>query len=106
MSRAEAGDSKVAEALDAMCYQASKDIGAHATVLCGKVDAIVLTGGMANAAYLVDRIIERVGFIAPVVVMPGEREMESLGTNAYRALSGQIELKEFKPQQIVPEWVW
>ena len=106
VSRAEAGDEKAAEALDAMCYQASKDIGAHATVLCGKVDAIVLTGGMANATYLVDRIIERVGFIAPVVVMPGEREMESLGTNAYRALSGQIELKEFKPQQIVPEWVW
>ena len=106
VSRAEAGDKEVAEALDAMCYQASKDIGAHATVLCGKVDAIVLTGGMANATYLVDRIVERVGFIAPVVVMPGEREMESLGTNAYRALSGQIELKEFEPKQIVPEWVW
>lgn len=106
VSRAEAGDACAAEALDAMCYQASKDIGAHATVLRGNVDAILLTGGMANASYLTERIRERVGFIAPVVVMPGEREMESLGINAYKAVSGQIELKEFEPKQPVPEWVW
>lgn len=106
VSRVEAGDEGVAEVLDAMCYQTAKDIAAHASVLCGQVDAIVLTGGMANAEYLTGRITERVGFIAPVVVMPGEREMESLGVNAYKAVSGQIELKEFVPRQQVPEWVW
>lgn len=106
VARAESGDERVVEVLDAMCYQASKDIGAHATVLSGKVDAILLTGGMANAEYLTSRIESRVGFIAPVVVMPGEREMESLGINAYKAVSGQIELKEFEPKQQVPEWVW
>lgn len=106
VARAEGGDASVAEVLDAMCYQTSKDIAAHASVLCGQVDAIVLTGGMANAEYLTSRITERVGFIAPVVVMPGEREMESLGINAYKAVSGQIELKEFEPKQQVPEWVW
>lgn len=106
VARAESGEAKVAEVLDAMCYQTAKDIGAHATVLSGKVDAILFTGGMANSRYLVSRISERVGFIAPVVVMPGEREMESLGINAYKAVSGQIELKEFVPKQHVPEWVW
>lgn len=106
VARAEAGDAQVAEVLAAMCYQTAKDIGAHATVLAGQVDAIVLTGGMANATYLTDQIAERVSFIAPVAILPGEREMESLGQNAYRAVSGQIELKEFVPQQPVPEWVW
>lgn len=106
VARAGAGDSQVAEVLAAMCYQVAKDIGAHATVLKGKVDAILLVGGMANAAYLTDMIRERVEFIAPVVIMPGEREMESLCENAYLAVSGQIELKEFEPCASVPEWVW
>lgn len=106
VARAETGDEYVAEVLAAMCYQTAKDIGAHATVLKGKVDAILLVGGMANATYLTDMIKERVEFIAPVVIMPGEREMESLGINAYRAVSGQIELKEFVPREPVPEWVW
>ncbi len=103
IERAQAGDEKVAEVLAAMCYQTAKDVGAFATVLKGKVDAIVLTGGMANSAYLTDQIAERVDFIAPVVVLPGEREMEALGTSAYRAVSGKEELKEFVPRQAVPE---
>lgn len=95
IERAKAGDPECAEVLAAMCYQTSKDIGAYAAVLKGKVDAILLTGGMANASYLTDLIRERVEFIAPVVILPGEREMESLCLNAYKAVSGQIELKEF-----------
>ncbi len=106
VARAESGDEQVAEVLAAMCYQVAKDIGAHATVLKGKVDAILFIGGMANATYLVDMIRDRVEFIAPVVVMPGEREMESLCENAYLAVTGRIELKEFEPRAEVPEWVW
>ncbi|MBR4121817.1 MAG: butyrate kinase, partial [Erysipelotrichaceae bacterium] len=79
--KALAGDKKYAEVLGAMCYQIAKDIGAYATVLNGKVDAILLIGGMANSAYITGMIKERVEFIAPVVVMPGEREMESLCLN-------------------------
>ena len=96
---AEAGDAHVAEVLDAMCYQASKEIASQAAVLKGQVDAIVLTGGMANGAYLTSRIIERVGFIAPVAVLPGEREMESLGVSAARALAGLVPLQELVPTQ-------
>lgn len=98
-AKAQAGDAECAEVLAAMCYQTAKDIGAYATVLKGQVDAILLTGGMANSQYLTDMIRERVEFIAPVVVLPGEREMESLCLNAYKAVSGQIELKEFVPKQ-------
>lgn len=89
------GDSYAEQVLDAMCYQTAKDVGAYATVLKGKVDAILLIGGMANSEWITEHIRERVDFIAPVVVMPGEREMESLCLNAYKAVSGQIELKEF-----------
>lgn len=89
------GDTYAEQVLDAMCYQTAKDIGAYATVLKGKVDAILLIGGMANSEWITSHIRERVEFIAPVVIMPGEREMESLCINAYKAVSGQIELKEF-----------
>lgn len=91
----ENGDEYARDVLDAMCYQTAKDIGAYATVLKGEVDAILLIGGMANSAYITSQIRERVEFIAPVVILPGEREMESLCLNAYRAVSGQIPLKEF-----------
>lgn len=96
----ENGDAYAAQVLDAMCYQTAKDIGAYATVLCGKVDAILLIGGMANSDYITSRIRERVEFIAPVVILPGEREMESLCLNAYRAVSGQIKLKEFNLKEV------
>lgn len=98
VARAEAGDAKVAEVLDAMIYQTAKDVGAYATVLEGRVDAIVLTGGMAHSSYITERLQHRVGWIAPVATLPGEREMESLAINAYRCVSGQQEFLEFVPK--------
>lgn len=97
LRRIENGDQKAKEVIDAMCYQTAKDIGAMSTALLGKVDAILLVGGMANADYIVERIRERVGFIAPVVVMTGEREMEALAGGAYEALTGQRKLQQFIP---------
>lgn len=88
------GDLKCKEALDAMCYQTAKEIGAMATVNCGKVDAILITGGIANSKYLMDKITERVSYIAPVHLYPGEFEMESLGINVYKALMHEVEIKE------------
>ena len=82
------------EALDAMCYQTSKGIAAMSSVVNGKVDAILITGGIANSKYLMDKIIERVSFIAPVHLYPGEFEMESLGTNAYKALIKEVPINE------------
>lgn len=71
MKRIEDGDKYAEEVIDAMCYQTAKEIGAMATVLEGKVDAILLVGGMANIPFIVDHIKKRVEFIAPVVVMAG-----------------------------------
>ena len=82
------------EALDAMCYQTAKEIGSMATVLKGNVDAIIFTGGIANSKYVMDNIKEHISYIAPIILEPGEFEMESLGTNAYLALIGKREIKE------------
>ena len=65
------------------------------TVLNGNVDAIVLTGGLANAAMLVDLIVERVKFIAPVKVYPGEQEMRALAAGALGVLSGTEAIKHY-----------
>ena len=97
MQDVNAGDEQAREVLDAMCYQTAKDIGAYATVLKGDVDAILLVGGMANVNYITERITERVRFIAPVVTLPGEREMEALCLNSYDALCGKQSIQEFTP---------
>jgi butyrate kinase len=94
----EDGDSHAAEVLEGLCYQTAKDVGAYAAVLEGEVDAIILTGGMAHSTFITSRIERRVSFIAPVVVLPGEREMESLGLSSYKALTGQIPMREFVPR--------
>lgn len=83
---------------DAMCYQISKEIAAMATVLCGKVDYIVLTGGMAYSDYLVKYIRERVEFIAPVETLPGEDEMLSLCQGALRVLNGEEKAKVYEEE--------
>ena len=93
------GDKYAQEVVEAMCYQTAKEIGAYAAVLCGEVDAILLIGGMANWSFIVERITERVSFIAPVVVLPGEREMESLCLTSFEALCGREEIKDFAPKE-------
>ena len=93
-NRAQAGDEKCREVLDAMIYQTCKEIGAMATVLCGEVDAVLLTGGIAYNEYICGEIARRVSFIAPVRVYPGEREILSLGQQTYYALEGREEIYE------------
>ncbi|MBE6091252.1 MAG: butyrate kinase [Clostridium beijerinckii] len=90
------GDSKAKMVHDAMGYQVSKEIGAAATVLNGNVDAIILTGGMAYGKPMVNLIRERVGFIAPMVIYPGEDEMLALAQGVIRVLNGEEEVKEYK----------
>lgn len=97
MSRIESGDSEAREVMEAMCYQTSKEIGGMATVLEGNVDAILLIGGMANVDFICDEITRRVQWIAPVVVLPGEREMERLAEGAFDALLGVERINEFVP---------
>lgn len=85
------GDKKSELVYNAMAYQTAKEIGSAATVLKGKVDAIILTGGIANDSMLVNLIKERVSFIGEVKVIPGEKEMEALAEGALRVLTGEEE---------------
>ncbi len=87
-------DEKAKEVYEAMIYQIAKQIGASAAVLCGKVDAILLTGGIANSNYVVNALTRYVSFIAPIQTYPGELEMESLGNCAYRVMMNQESVKE------------
>ncbi|WP_200773855.1 butyrate kinase [Thermoanaerobacter uzonensis] len=91
----EEGDKKAELILDAMAYQTAKEIGAMAVVLKGHVDAIGITGGIAYNEDFVKRISERVKFIAPVYVYPGEDEMLALAQGAYRVLSGEEKAKMY-----------
>jgi len=72
-----------------LIYQIGKTIGAYAAVLCGKLDRIILTGGLANDAGLVKGVTEMVEFIAEVEVYPGELELEALAAGALRVLNGE-----------------
>jgi butyrate kinase len=83
-----AGDKTARQVVEAMAYQVAKEIGAMAAVLAGKVDRVLLTGGMAHAEELVRLIGDRVGFLAPLEVFPGEEELEALASGALRALRG------------------
>lgn len=92
----EAGNENARLVYDAMIYQVAKYIGAAAIPVCGKVDYIVLTGGIAYSKYLTDKITEYVKFIAPVVVMPGEDELQALAEGTIRVLSGQEQAKVYE----------
>jgi butyrate kinase len=89
------GNERAQLVYESMAYNIAKEIGAMATVLKGRVDAIVLTGGVANSELLVGWIKERVGFIAPVLVYPGEDEMLALAQGALRVLGGEEEAREY-----------
>lgn len=83
------GDEEAALVYEAMAYQISKEIGAMATVLKGRVDGILLTGGLAASGLLTGWIRERVSFIAPVAVLPEVEEMRGMAMGALRVLRGE-----------------
>jgi len=80
----------------AMAYQIAKEIGAMATVLKGKVDRIILTGGLAKSDYLNNFIKEYISFISEISIYAGEDEMKSLAMNGNLLLKGEIENKTYK----------
>jgi butyrate kinase len=93
--KAKGGDKQALLVYKAMAYQVAKEIGAIATVLEGRVDAIILTGGIAYDEDFCKWIEERVGFISKVVIYPGEDEMKALAEGVYYALKGEIEIREY-----------
>jgi butyrate kinase len=84
------------EVLTALCYQTAKEICSLSAVVSGRVDAVVLTGGLAHSARVVGEISQRVAFLAPVLVFPGENEMEALAAAAFDALERRVEVREYK----------
>ncbi|MFA6922858.1 MAG: butyrate kinase [Bacteroidales bacterium] len=90
------GDKKAKFIYEAMAYQIAKEIGSASAVLFGKVDAILITGGVAYDEIFVNWIKERVEFIAPVFVYPGEDEMKALAINALGVLKGEIEVFKYE----------
>ena len=97
----ESGDDYAGLVFRAMAYQNAKYAGAMAVALHGKVDAIILTGGMANSTVFSGLIRDYVGWIAEVVVMPGEFELEALAAGALRVLRGEEPAKLYTG---VPVW--
>ncbi len=94
--RVEAGDEQARIVREAFIYQHAKDIAALATVNFGKIDATILTGGIAYDKIVVKGIEDRVGWIAPVVAIPGEREMIALALGALRVLKGEEKAKIYE----------
>ncbi len=95
LKRISEGDTKAKEVYDAFIYQISKNIGSMACVLKGKVDQIVLTGGIAYSEVVINSIKEYVGFIAPFTVYPGEDELLALAQGAIRVMNGEEKPMEY-----------
>ncbi|MDW8800113.1 butyrate kinase [Clostridium sp. A1-XYC3] len=94
--KALSGDEKYKLIFDAFIFQIAKEIGKCAAVLSGKVDAIVLTGGIAYSKAVTEALKEMTSFIAPVVIYPGEDELLALAEGALRVLKGEEKAGEYK----------
>jgi len=92
---ANSGNEKARIYQEALFYQVAKTIGEMAVVLDGKVDAILLTGGLAHNANIENYMKLKAGFIAPVYSYPGEDELEALAMNALRVARGEVQPKEY-----------
>lgn len=88
-------DPELACVMRAMAYRIAFWICGYASAVCGDVDAVVLTGGIARSDFFVPEIERRVKFLAPVLVFPGEFEMEALSEGAIRVLDGQEKAKAY-----------
>lgn len=89
------GDEKAKLVLDAFIYQVSKEISSYGATFSGDVDRIILTGGIAKSSFITNSIVEKVKYLAPVDVIPGELEMEALALGALRIMKGEEDAKEY-----------
>lgn len=95
IARADAGEEACAVFTKGFCISVAKYIASLAVVVSGKVDAIVLTGGIAHSKAITAEIADRVSFIAPVEIYAGENELESLAENGYGILTGEFEVRTY-----------
>ena len=96
----EQGDPKAVLVWNTMIYQICKGIGEMATVLCGKVDAIVLTGGLMRFQDIADGIRERCGWIAPIHIYPGELEQDTMALSVLKVLRGEAEAMTYSGRNV------
>ena len=89
------GDEKAKLIYDAMALNVARKIGEEAATVAGDIEAIILTGGIAYSEYFTNEVKKNAEWIAPVIVYPGENEMESLALGGLRVLRGQEEAHEF-----------
>lgn len=97
--RAESGDKEAETVLKALVYQIAKEIGSLSTVMFGKVDNILVTGGIAYSKPVTDMIKERTEFLAPVEVYPGEDEMEALAEGGFYAMINEYPINTYEESQ-------
>ncbi|MBO4393211.1 MAG: butyrate kinase [Spirochaetales bacterium] len=102
----ENGDPKATTIWNAMVYQICKSIGAMATVLEGKVDAIILTGGLVRFQDIIDKITDRCAWIAPVASYPGEVEQEELASAVLDVLSGKEKAFKYTGRPVFTGFGW
>ena len=95
LRRAGEGDEDVALIIEAFIYQMAKEVASMSVALRGRVDAIILTGGIAHSEELMARLMEQIDWIAPITVYPGEEEMLALAQGALRVLEGEEEAREY-----------
>lgn len=91
----EENDAKAKLVYDAFIYQVAKDIGAQSTVLLGKVDQIIFTGGIAYSKYVISELTKRVSHLADITVYAGEDELLALAQGALRVLNNEEEAKVY-----------
>lgn len=89
--------------LDAMIYGVAKEVGARFVGLRGKVDAIIITGGIAHSKYCVEKLCSWIDYLAPIVIRPGEDEIDSLAYNAYGAMTGRLAIQTYSPGKHVDD---
>jgi butyrate kinase len=91
------GDHEAETVYNAMIYQVAKEVGAYAVVLKGKIDAIIITGGIAHSKNFVAKLREWIGFLCPQIhVYPGEGEMEGLAHGVLRVLNNEEKIKVYE----------
>lgn len=98
------GNQQAAYYWEGMCYQIQKAIGEMAAVLEGRVDVIVLTGGMAHSERLTKRVASHVSWIAPVEVVPGAMEMQALYEGVKRVLTGEEQAQRYEIEEVKSVW--
>lgn len=99
-ARIEENDEYAKLIYDAMAYQIAKEIVSYATVLCGNINNVIITGGLSHSNYLISKIKSMISFLGEVIVYPGEDEMDALNKGALRVLEGKEKSKIYEEEAV------